>query len=352
MKIIPNSEQFLYTGRIDLSDPKKPLLTYAGCAAETEFTGNRIGVYLINEAMYEYCSVGVIVDGIQYKFELKESDEEIYIEVPVRDERDIHTLTVFKRQAAAHYIRFCGIETEDGAEVSLPQRDYALNIEVFGDSVSAGELCEAVYYEGCCDYPEFKSAGIYDNSYFAYPQILGRKLNARVFDNAQGGIALLDKTGFFCGPDTEGLVGLETTYDKMSYVKYSREGYSDWDFSRFTPDLIIMAVGQNDHQPDPEVINDGEYMKKWKARYKEIISDLRRRYGKPVPVLMILTLLMHDPKWDKILDEIETELGDNEIRHYTFRRCGKATPGHPRITEQLEMATELELYIRDWFALS
>lgn len=351
MKTIPNSEQFEYTGRIDLSDPAQPLMTYAGCKIDTVFTGKKVGIYLINEAMSDYCSVGVTVDNIQYKYDLTESGKEIYLEIPVREERDTHTLSVFKRQAAANYIRFCGIETDEGATVSKPQRHYSLNIEVFGDSVSAGELCEAIYYEGCNDYPEFKCAGIYDNSYFAYPQILGRKLNARVFDNAQGGIALFDKTGYFCGPDTEGLVGLETTYDKMSYVKYSNEGYSLWDFSRFTPDLIIMAVGQNDHNPDPEVINDEEYMKKWKAKYKEIISDLRSRYNKPVRVLMILTLLMHDPKWDRILDDIEAEMADREIRHYTFNRCGKATPGHPRITEQFEMATELEAYIKDWFGL-
>lgn len=351
MKIIPNSEQFLYNGRIDLSDPEKPLLTYAGCTVETEFTGGKIGIYLINEAMYDYCSVGATVDGIQYKYDLKSSGEEIYIEIPVRDEKKVHTLTVFKRQAAAHYIRFCGVEAEDGARVSKPEKNYTLNIEVYGDSVSAGELCEAVYYEGCCDYPEFKSAGIYDNSYFAYPFILGRKLNARVFDNSQGGIALLNGTGFFAGSETEGFVGLETTYNKMSYVRYSREGYSDWDFSRFTPDLIIMAVGQNDHHPDETVIDDEEFKEKWKAKYKEIIGDLRKQYKKPVRVLMILTVLMHDPKWDRLLDEVESEMGDREIRHFTFTRCGKATPGHPRITEQFEMATELEAYIRAWFKM-
>lgn len=351
MKTLPNGEQFLYNGRIDLSQPQKPLLTYPGCSVETEFTGNKLGIYVMNEAMFQYCSVGVILDGIQYKFELKENDKEIYIEVPVRDNLDVHTLTVFKRQAAAHYIRFCGIETEENAKVSKPQKKYVLNIEVFGDSVSAGEICEALYYEGCSDYDEFKYVGYYDNSYFAYPYILGRKLNARVFDNAQGGIALMDKTGFFCGPEIDNIIGIESTYDKASYVSYSEEGFTDWDFSRFTPDLIIMAVGQNDHNPDPSVIDNPEFTKRWKKKYKEIIADLRRRYNKPVKVLMILTLLIHDPKWDKLLDEIETELSDGITKHFTFTRCGKATPGHPRITEQFEMATELEAYIREWFDL-
>ena len=351
MKTLPNKRQFLYNGRIDFSNPKKPLMTYPGCSVETEFTGNKFGFYIINEAMFPYCSVGVILDGIQYKFELKESDEEIYIEIPIRERLDVHTATIFKRQAAANYLRFCGIETEDDALIRMPQKKYTLNIEVFGDSVSAGELCEALYYEGCNDYPDFKSAGIYDNSYFAYPFILGRKLNARVFDNAQGGIALLDKTGFFCGPEVDNMIGIETTYDKASYVKYSKEGFSEWDFSRFSPDLIIIAVGQNDHNPDPSVIDDNSFIKRWKEKYKEVISNLRCRYNKHIKVLMMLTLMNHDAKWDRLLDEIEYELSDVNTRHFTFKRCGKATPGHPRITEQFEMATELEAYIRNWFGL-
>ena len=98
MKTLPNGEQFLYNGRIDLSQPQKPLLTYPGCSVETEFTGNKLGIYVMNEAMFQYCSVGVILDGIQYKFELKENDKEIYIEVPVRDNLDVHNLTVFRSE--------------------------------------------------------------------------------------------------------------------------------------------------------------------------------------------------------------------------------------------------------------
>ena len=55
---------------------------------------------------------------------------------------------------------------------------------------------------------------------------------------------------------------------------------------------------------------------------------------------------MHDPKWDEVIEEIAEELGDG-VYHYMFRRNGAATPGHPRITEQEEMALELEKFIRE-----
>lgn len=347
MKITADSKAFVYTGRIDFENPAEPLMIYAGSMAETKFTGGSIGIYVKNQSMSVYSAIGVLVDNVQYKIELSDSDDEQFFEIPAALNEGEHTLTVFKRQAAAHYFRFCGIETDDGASVFAPEKNYSLKIDVYGDSVSAGEVTEAFNYEGCCD-PEDHN-GFYDNSWFSYPLILGRRLNAQVYDNSQGGIALFDKTGYFCGPDRETLRGVESTYDKLSYVPYSRQGLTEWDFSRFTPDLVIIAVGQNDPNPCEEETKDEKYIRKWKDKYKEIIADLKSKYGKNTRFLMILTVLMHYPRWDSYLEEIQEELNDDTVRHYMFRRCGTATPGHPRLTEQTEMAEELSTYIRNWF---
>ena len=351
MRTSADSKAFVYTGRIDFEEPKEPLMIYAGSMVETTFTGKSVGIYVKNQSMFVYTAIGVLVDGVQYKFELADSGEEQFFKVPAELDEGKHTLVVFKRQAAAHYFRFCGIETDEGSRVVAPEKNYALKIEVFGDSVSAGEVTEAVYYEGCIDPVEHKGSGVYDNSWFSYPLILGRRLNAQVYNNAQGGIALFDRTGFFCGPDRDTLIGVESTYDKLSYVPYSKQGMTEWDFSRFTPDLVIFAIGQNDHNPCEKETKSREYVEKWKAKYKEIIGDLKKRYGAKVRVVMILTVLMHEPRWDTYLDEIERELGDDTVRHYRFRRCGTATPGHPRLTEQVEMAEELAAYIREWFGI-
>ena len=349
MRTTADNKAFVYTGRIDFGDPAEPLMIYAGSMAETKFTGKSVGIYVKNQSMFVYTAIGVLVDGVQYKFELTDSEEEQFLKVPAELGEGEHTLVVFKRQAAAHYFRFCGIETDEGATVTAPEKNYVLKIEVFGDSVSAGEVTEAFNYEGCVDPVEHN--GVYDNSWFSYPMILGRRLGAEVHNNAQGGIALFDRTGYFCGPDRETLVGVESTYDKLSYVPYSKQGMTEWDFSRFTPDLVVFAIGQNDPNPCEEETKSEEYVAKWKNKYKEILGDLKRRYGKQVRVVMILTVLMHDPRWDTYLDEIEAELGDDTVRHYRFRRCGQATPGHPRLTEQVEMAEGLGAYIREWFGI-
>ena len=41
-----------------------------------------------------------------------------------------------------------------------------------------------------------------------------RILNAQIHDIAQGGIALMDKTGFFYEPEA---IGMETAWDKIHY---------------------------------------------------------------------------------------------------------------------------------------
>lgn len=332
-----DNSAFYYMGRIDFSDRKAPMLIYAGSNIRCRFKGTSVSVTLDNVPMGEYYSFGAVIDGVQYKIDMEAEKGEKTYKIADGLSDDIHSLIIFKRQAASHYFRFISLETE---EELLPTDDkFSLKLEIYGDSVSAGEVTEAVYYDEHQDPENHK--GVYDNSYFSYPWITARKLNAEFYNNSQGGLALFDKTGYFYSDD---LTGLETTYNKLSYVPYAPMGLTDWDFSRYTPDIVIFAIGQNDANPDPKAIFDKDYAEKWKAKYKEIALELKERYGN-VKLLLLTTVLMHDPRWDEVIDEIKDELGDFAYR-YHYRRNGAATPGHPRITEQNEMALELEQFIK------
>ena len=82
-------------------------------------------------------------------------------------------------------------------------------IEVYGDSVSAGEVSEAVDYVAKSD-PEHN--GEYSNSWYSYAWIAARKLDAQLHDIAQGGVALLDNTGWYHEPD---YIGMEHVWNKI-----------------------------------------------------------------------------------------------------------------------------------------
>ncbi len=339
--ISPADKSFSYMGRIDFENPENPLFIYAGSMVTAKFTGTSVGMMIKPMLIYPVTWIGAVVDGVQYKLDLNRADTPVYIPIAENLEDTEHTVTIFKRTAGSHhYFRFCGLMIDSNAEVRPYEKQYAMNIEVYGDSVSAGEVVEAVYYDGHCD-PEHNNC--YDNSWFSYSLSLARKLNARVHCNAQGGISLVDGAGYF-NPDN--YIGMESTYDKLSYVPDF--GLTSWDFSRFTPDYVIIALGQNDAHPDPNAIFNADYKAHWKGVYKNMVNDLISKYGDKTRFIVTLTVLMHDPVWDETLDEIVNELDNKNVARFRFLRNGAATPGHPRITEQEEMAGELAAFIRQW----
>ena len=336
-----DNKAFSFMGRTDLSDPCAPMLIYPGANVSFSFTGSSLSAEIENISMTDDPQwIGAVIDGVQHKYELRKDTARQTIMLAEGLGEGTHTCMIFKRQAAAHYFRFLSVQADS---VQPLGRKYDLKLEFFGDSVSAGEVTEAVYYEGMADPADHH--GMYDNSYFSYTFSTARKLNAEFNNNSQGGLALLDHTGYFYGPAVETLTGLESTYDKLSYVPYAPCGTSEWDFSRYTPDFVIFAIGQNDANPDPDAVFDKAYTEKWKAKYKEILLDLKTRY-KTARFIIITTVLKHEMKWEYILDELCAELADPAVTRLRFRRAGLATDGHPRITEQEEMAEELTAYIK------
>ena len=339
--ISPSNPAFSYMGRIDFEKPDSPLFIYAGSMVTAKFTGTSVGMMIHPYLIYSCTWIGAVVDGVQYKFDLNKSEVPVYIPIAEGLAEGEHTVTIFKRTAGSHhYFRFCGLMLDSTAEIMPDGHEYDMNIEVYGDSVSAGEVVEAVFYTGHTD-PEHYSQ--YDNSWFSYSLTLARKLNARINCNAQGGISLIDGAGYFNPPD---YIGLESAYDKLSYVP--EMGITKWDFSRFHPDYVIIALGQNDANPDPKRIYDPEYNEKWKTVYKNMVNSLREKYSDSTRFIIITTVLMHEPVWDETLDNIVNELALDNVRRFKFRRNGAATPGHPRISEQEEMACELAEFIISW----
>ena len=95
-----------------------------------------------------------------------------------------HELLLFKRMDSCHTFTFYGFEIDDGAEVlPLPEKPKR-KMEFFGDSVSCGEVSEAVAYVGK---PDPEHDGEYSNSWYSYAWMTARKLNAQIHDTSQGG---------------------------------------------------------------------------------------------------------------------------------------------------------------------
>lgn len=330
-------------GRTDRTDDGSVRVVFAGTQLTLRFVGTRISAVITNYRFFNDMELGLIVDGRETK--VRFDTDRVRFTLPLAEglKPEEHEVTLFKRQDASHFFVLHGFTLDDDAQLLPPPERSDRRIECYGDSVSAGAVCEAVDYVASSD-PE-NNGGVYDNAYHSYSMITARNLGAEIHNIAQGGIAVFDGTGYYHMPDT---IGMETAFDKVCYFP-EECGYTNWDFSRYTPHVVIFALGQNDQhceQGDPD-ITDPAYRRKWKDGYEGIIRTLRGHYPK-ARFIMLLTVLMHDPEWDKAVDEIVCELteqGDDKISHLTFKRSGKATPGHPRLPEQYEMASELTAYI-------
>lgn len=343
MWISPDNEKIFYSGRIDWSEKKEPVFVFPATYAQMRFTGEKIKIHVRNKNAYWENYLGYILDGVQRKVLLNQDGETIIeIDTSIEMGADIHEIIIFKRQDACHEMIFLGVELdEDGELLELPETfgSSARRIEVYGDSVSAGEVSEAVDFVGKSD-PEHN--GEFSNSWYSYAWMTARKLNAQIHDIAQGGIALLDRTGWFYEPEA---VGMESAWDKVHYNPQFH-CVTKWDFTQYTPQVVIVAIGQNDNHPVDYMREDydSERSVNWRKHYKKFIQTLRNQYPK-AHVVCITTLLEHDPSWDRAIGQVVQELGDEKVTQCLFKRNGKGTPGHLRIPEAEEMSEELAEYI-------
>lgn len=338
MFVAPDCAKLQYGGRIDKTEENAPVMVYPCSFVKIRFTGKKLIIFLENHHAYWDNYMGYFLDGKQYRVKLQESGrQEVAIDLPAKD---VHECMLFKRMDACHHVTFYGFELEDGSEVlplpELPKR----KMEFYGDSVSAGEVSEAVDYVGKED-PVHQ--GEFSNSWYSYAWMTARKLNACLHDIAQGGIALLNQTGYFCEPD---YIGMEQVYDKIEYqpqLGTSRQ----WDFTTYTPHVVVIAIGQNDSHPYDYMAKDpqGEKAKIWKQHYAQFVKQIREKYPKAVMILTT-TILQHDVHWDEAIEEVCKELKDAKVHHFLYSHNGCGTPGHIRIPEAEQMAEELSGFIQ------
>ena len=159
--VAPSNEKLQYMGRIDFSKEGGPEFVFPCTYVKIRFKGTSIRVTLTNTKNCWDNFMGVILDGEQSTFKLADWGKKEYIlgENLMNIE---HELMLFKRQDSCHTVQFHGFILNEDAEVlklpPLPER----RLEVYGDSVSAGEVSEAVDYVG---QPDPKNNGEYSNSY-------------------------------------------------------------------------------------------------------------------------------------------------------------------------------------------
>lgn len=385
MRVDLKDERLDYCGRIDWEEDF-PVFLYPSTSLRFRFFGRRAALLVENRRLYWDNYAGAVVDGVQKKYFLQpEGVTEIVLVDDEPGQEAEHEILFFKRQDGCHEMKLRCLELAEGSCLlgdgpkGLLSGDHdggrqhgllqgsdrddfrregsgsefrqrsggpgtlerrSLRIEVYGDSISAGEVSEAEDFAGMED-PEHQ--GEYSNSWYSFAWITARKLHARLHNISQGGIPFLSGCGYV-GPDYP---GMEDIWDKVNYRPEFGE-VKAWDFRKYTPDIVIVAVGQNDSCPRDFMREepDGERAALWKERYRMFVKKLRERYPEAV-ILLMTTVMEHHLNWDRAIWEVCASLDDERVKHFCFRENGCKTPGHIRVPEAEEMAEELVDYIRN-----
>lgn len=341
------NENIAWCGRIDDSVPGARRLIFPYSSATLRFTSPYVQVIVRNHVLPEdgrETSLGVVLDGKedrQTKVILEHRDGEQVLTLAEGLDGSEHTVFLFKRSDDFYEVEILGFVLAESGKILPPPKQPRKCIEFYGDSVTAGEVSEAVKF---ARKPDPENHGEYNNSYYSYAAITARLLNARVHLSAQGGIALLPHTGYFRQPNT---VGMTEVFDRVRFNPEMGE-LAPWDFARFTPSVVVVAIGQNDDFPENYMRDDprGEKAKAWMDAYRNFILSLRSRYPKAY-IILTTTILNHAPQWDRAIGRVCAGLQENDDKIYHFLYCnnGRGTPGHVRVPEAEVMALELRAFI-------
>lgn len=243
---VPHSDpNILYIGRWDHSNPAFAQGYWNGHYFRTKFTGTAVGIRVASPT-----GLAVSIDGEPLRNITAAPGQTVQLNLKPLANKE-HTLQVGS-DGQNHRVDFQGLVLDNGGK-TLPPTARPV-IEFIGDSITTGT-----------------------NSNYAWlaAEMLGR-------DHAQisfSGVALTD--GFGCSSKT----GMEVQYFRLrnyNYEKSEEEFKTPWTFSAYTPEMVVILLGQNDQcgkAPSDAFV----------AAYKRLLDGIRAKYP-GVSIVMLRTL--------------------------------------------------------------
>jgi len=246
-----------------------------------------------------------------------------------------HKLELFKRTEFQHGKLFFYNFTLDGKGKILPPPVYNHKIEFYGNSITSGFAIED---------PERLDRGTpkYENGYKSYANLTARYFKA---DNS-----IVSKSGI-------GLVVGNTDYNMPDIYDLTdaKDPASKWDFKKYTPDVVVVNLFQNDSfiLLNPQ---NPQFVKRFGSTaptadfiisaYQKFITSIRGKYpnAKIICALGSMSATKPGSPWPGYIEKAVAGLNDKNVLVHIF--AYKNTPRHPNEQEQQAMADDLISFIK------
>jgi lysophospholipase L1-like esterase len=211
-------------GRADWSDPAGPRFCWSGTTLVARFSGSSVGVRLRDSGNF----FEVSLDGAPLPVLAASADQQDY-PLAAGLTGGPHELVLHRRtEAFVGETQFLGLILAAGGALLPPPPPAARRLEFVGDSITCG-----YGVEGADQYAPFTPAT--ENHQLAFGALTARALGAEAITIAYSGKGLVRDFG-----------GETGTPMPVLYERVLLERDAPWDFTRWTPDAVVINLGTND----------------------------------------------------------------------------------------------------------
>ncbi|MFZ6767132.1 SGNH/GDSL hydrolase family protein [Undibacterium sp. Di26W] len=332
---IPASDPKLqYTGRVDFSNRQAPQLSWPGTSIAANFTGPSIAVTLDDQFGHNYFNVFIDDDYTHPLIIQAQQGERKYV-ITTNLKNGPHKFLLTKRTEGEEGATvFKGLELAESEALLIPPTRPTRRIEFFGDSITSGAGNEAPD-NGPDHFPKDK------NNFMTYDAITARNVNAELHVTSQSGIGLMISWFPFTMPQF---------YNQLSAVG---KNDSRWDFSRWTPDVVVINLFQNDawlidreHRLQPEPDDEQRVL-----AYMNFVKTIRAIYPSAyfVCALGSMDAMRPGSKWPGYVSSAVARLKqanpEERIDTIFFEFTGYAA--HPRVAQHIRNADKLSAFLKE-----
>jgi hypothetical protein len=332
-------------GRFYLDEKQKArMLTFSASGFEVRFKGTSLLAQLIATEWGNpqgEGAIAVVVDGVPF-----EEAKKVVLDQPLGDyvlaeglPLGEHVLRVYKRtESSCSKTGWISLKTDGEFLPILPKK--RLRIEVYGDSITAGNGVEGVVGD---DLFETRT----ENALLSYAALTGEALDADFSLIAVGGFAA------YKSPWNKE-AKIQSIPEMFSFADYAwstdKAHAIPWDNASFIPDLTIISLGTNDDEyllPLPK-----EEQEKESVLFQQKIKDFIDQCFKAYPHTKIIVAIGMIPVVlvPSLLQEVVADYPKN-VYYLAFDslKVGgyMANGGHPNKAMHLEAGKELCAFIKD-----
>jgi lysophospholipase L1-like esterase len=316
-----------YTGRINMTDEAAEFF-WTGSSAVISFNGTGASAVLQDERGENYFTV--IVDGKVSTILQLDNTKRAYTlaeGLPAGP----HILEIFKRtEWDKGKTIFYQFTLDKGGAILAAPPVKKRKVEFFGDSITCGYADEDTTGQD-------RGTAPYENGYVSYAAITARHFDASYVCTSKSGIGVLVSWFPLIMPEM---------YNRLDPT----DPTSLWDFSKYTPDVVVVNLFQNDSwitkMPDNPQFKERFGTKAPEPdqiikAYRDMVKNIRKKYPK-AQILCILGAMdatKDGSPWPGYIEKAVAGLNDKAI--YTHMIPYKNTNGHPSAKEQQAMADDL-----------